>query len=65
MSRYYVKWYDDIAVLIRLDAGAKELKAYRYVNGIWKESPNHVYRVLHTPDYDEISEIEAKAIFGA
>lgn len=60
---YYVRYYGDEAVLIKMEAAGKlnagDARAFIYKDGIWKESPEHVIRVLYNGDYDEITEAEA------
>ena len=63
MKAYFVKYYGDEYALIKLEAPGKlnagGARAYIYKDGAWKESPNHVMRVLYGGEYDEISEADA------
>lgn len=66
MKAYFVKYYGDEYALIKLEAPGKlnagGARAYIYKDGAWKESPNHVMRVLYGGEYDEISEADAKKL---
>ena len=63
MRAYFVKYYGDEFALIKMEAPGKlnagGARAYIYKDGAWKESPNHVMRVLYGGEYDEISEADA------
>ena len=63
MKAYFVKYYGAEYALIKLEAPGKlnagGARAYIYKDGAWKESPNHVMKVLYGGEYDEISEAEA------
>ena len=63
MKAYFVKYYGEEFALIRMEAPGKlndgGARAWIYQPGGWKESPDHVNRVLYTGEYDEITEAEA------
>lgn len=63
MRAYFVKYYGDEYALIKMEAPGKlnagGANAFIYVNGRWEESAEHVLRVLHSGEYDEITEAEA------
>lgn len=66
MVAYFVKYYGSEYALIKMEAPGKlnagGAKAYIYKDGGWKESPDHVMRVLYTGEYDKITEAEAKKL---
>lgn len=63
MTYYFAKYYDEMPILIKAITPDilmnPKTETFIYRDGTWKTSPDHLFRITCTPDYDEITEEEA------